>query len=689
MLLDRLSTLRRTIAVFTVLLACSAAYAQREAPDEPQEEADTEGGVEVLNRGPVHEAFAEVVQFAPEPGVIVSKEVPDAIEELPPDQKPDGDDIAWIPGYWAFDDERKDFLWISGVWRALPPGRQWVPGYWTKVDNGSQWVSGYWAGLEVEEVQYLPEPPESLERGPSSPAPTADSIWVPGSWMWHENRYAWRPGYWIVPQPDWVWVPASYYWSPLGYVFNDGYWDCALNRRGALFAPVYFTGGGYRRANFTYTPAYAINLTVFTNHLFLRPTYGHYYFGDYYATNYSRAGFYPWFAFHKQHRHGYDPLFASAQWQHRSDKDWSTNLQTRYQTFQKNESGRPPRTVALNAKEGRSGDNSLLIVAPLAEVSKRKENSLNWQPLAKEERQQLATRSKEFREFGQQRLKLEGEQTGKADSAPGRAAKARGMKLARSPISAAPSDGKGEGKKQARTPPKAPAAPKVDLKVQPEGTAEGTKTTRRRPSSPDDADAGDAKTLPNDADPEDVPKPRKGITKPGSRPDQPKGEPKVKPTDPGADLPESVPPKGKPDQPKRGPKVKPQEPVADLPKSVPPEDKPRSKPDQPKREPKVKPQGPGAPDGDSPPVKPKLKPNPPANEPKSADSPKPLPKKNEAPEATPPKAAPNPPTPKPTPSPAPAPKTAPASPPPASPPPPVSPSPDKSPKKEKDKEPKN
>lgn len=33
---------------------------------------------------------------------------------LPPDQKPEGDDVAWIPGYWAWDDERNDFLWVSG-----------------------------------------------------------------------------------------------------------------------------------------------------------------------------------------------------------------------------------------------------------------------------------------------------------------------------------------------------------------------------------------------------------------------------------------------------------------------------------------------------------------------------------------------------------------------------------------------
>jgi hypothetical protein len=37
--------------------------------------------LEVLTRGPV-EAFAETVTFDPEPGVVVAKAAPDAIEEL-------------------------------------------------------------------------------------------------------------------------------------------------------------------------------------------------------------------------------------------------------------------------------------------------------------------------------------------------------------------------------------------------------------------------------------------------------------------------------------------------------------------------------------------------------------------------------------------------------------------------------
>src|SRR5205085_795065 len=79
-------------------------------------------------RGPVHEAFAPLAAD-PEPTKSIAKRPPAPIEELPPDDKPNGA-VIWISGYWAFDDERNDFLWVSGTWRAPPPGKQWVAGYW-------------------------------------------------------------------------------------------------------------------------------------------------------------------------------------------------------------------------------------------------------------------------------------------------------------------------------------------------------------------------------------------------------------------------------------------------------------------------------------------------------------------------------------------------------------------------------
>src|SRR4051812_2159217 len=116
-------------AAFTALMLVLPAVAQPPAlPAAADAEPAVPKGVDVQARGPVHEAFAtptgEPAATSPVP-----KKPPAPIEEMPPEQKPEGDAV-WIGGYWAYDDDRQDFLWVSGCWRTLPPGRQWVAGYW-------------------------------------------------------------------------------------------------------------------------------------------------------------------------------------------------------------------------------------------------------------------------------------------------------------------------------------------------------------------------------------------------------------------------------------------------------------------------------------------------------------------------------------------------------------------------------
>ncbi len=258
------------LCIALALAALGTEFGGDHASAAQQGRADIEEEVQVLTRGPVHEAFAETVTFDPEPGMVVPKAPPAAIEELPPEQKPEGANVTWIPGYWGWDDERSDFLWVSGVWRALPPGRQWVPGYWGNSGRAFQWTSGYWADANMSDVEYLPEPPDTVEAGPNIAAPSADSSWLPGCWVWRQNRYAWRPGFWATVQPNWVWIPDHYMWAPRGYVFVDGYWDRPIDRRGVLFAPVQFNASVYSRPGFSYSPTTVIDLSVFTNHLFLR-----------------------------------------------------------------------------------------------------------------------------------------------------------------------------------------------------------------------------------------------------------------------------------------------------------------------------------------------------------------------------------------------------------------------------------
>ena len=441
--------------------------------------ADAEQGVQVLTRGPVHEAFAETVTFDPEPGIVVPKTPPAAIEELPPDQRPEGDNVAWIPGYWSWDDERSDFLWVSGIWRDLPPGRQWVPGYWGKAAQGFQWTSGYWADAKVTEVQYLSEPPATVEAGPNIAAPSADTTWLPGCWVWNQGRYAWRPGFWAAAQPDWDWVPAHYVYAPRGYVYVDGYWDYSVGRRGVLFAPVYFNAGVYARPGFSYSPAMVINLGVLVNHLFLRPQYQHYYFGDYYARNYQAAGFHPSYSYNSG-RYGYDPIYAHERWQHRQDNQWEHRVAADFQNRRDHEEARPPRTWtaqrALSAGDVRSRERSPAVAVPFSQFTKNPSSPQRFQPVDPLERQKLGQHGQEVQRFREERQKLETRVATPSTDQPSKQFTPARVPLPRSPIVARP--GAELGKSHA--PPQTHESPKPDLRVEAKPRARSPEQPQQR-----------------------------------------------------------------------------------------------------------------------------------------------------------------------------------------------------------------
>ena|GEM_PF-5597740 len=372
------------------------------------DQVTNEKGVEVLVRGPVHEAFAETMFFSPEAGVTVAKSPPDIIKEVVPNQRPEGDHVSWIPGYWAWDDDRSDYLWVSGIWRSVPPGRQWIPGTWIKADDGYQWASGYWADIESTSNEYLTEPPESLEDGPKGTAPSDNDIWLPGSWIWKESRYEWRPGYWATAQANWLWTPAQYIWSPNGYVFVDGYYDYTLARRGMLFAPVYFSSAVATQQGFTYSPAMVINPAVFENQLFLRSGYSHYYFGDYFGANNATAGYMPWFSLNSS-RQGYDPFYAHQVWQNRNDPTWEKTVKNDFQNRVDHQSARPPRTLAEQQAQlksnGTSGGKQLVVATPLAEMAGGKSDLFKLQSVTKDEHQKFTEHGQGVNQFREERQK--------------------------------------------------------------------------------------------------------------------------------------------------------------------------------------------------------------------------------------------------------------------------------------------
>jgi hypothetical protein len=332
-----------------------------------------DAGFDVLTRGPLHEAFAQPSTLKAEVAPIVPKQPPQLIEEEPPAQKPEGANVQWIGGYWSWDDERKDFLWVSGFWRDVPPGREWVPGYWTQLADGWQRVPGFWGETGQTEYQFLTPPPDSLENGPVLAAPADDYFYVPGSWTWR-TRYLWRPGYWLRYRPGWVWVPARYIWTPSGFIYVSGYWDYPLESRGVLFAPVYFRRPLWDLvAGWLWRPSYVVYSPGLFGSLFVRPGWG-YYYGDYFGPRYAGLGFTPWLDF-RLGGFGHDPLFNYYRWHHRGDRNWQPALTALYADRFAGRAALPPRTFAQqtqivqNTTTNATNIRNLTIVAPVTQVT--------------------------------------------------------------------------------------------------------------------------------------------------------------------------------------------------------------------------------------------------------------------------------------------------------------------------------
>ena len=409
------------------LLCCTTRVALAQSPEPPapladssevgQPDGDASPEIDYLTRGPLHEAFADPYEPDPQPREVIVKQPPEPIEELPPKYKPDGKSVVWIPGYWAFEDERDDFIWISGVWRDLPPDRIWVPGYWDQVDNGHRYVTGFWAADKVADVEYLPLPPATLEQGPSAPAPGEDYFYVPGNWAYAQNDFQWTPGFWSRSQTNWVWTPSQYVWTPRGCVYQDGYWDYDMGRRGVVFSPIYYQQPIYRDPNYQYRPQFAISTGVglFVN-LFVNPRSGSYFFGDYYGSRYNNQ-FYPWATRYQNAQH-YDPFYSN--YRQRSQAGGGGNLASwitnQHQRFDKDDRLRPARTVRgqldqMNTNRNANLDPTMLRLSSVAEslddMVSDNDTGLEFQTIDDDAAEQIRKAAEPLRKMSRERVDFE------------------------------------------------------------------------------------------------------------------------------------------------------------------------------------------------------------------------------------------------------------------------------------------
>ncbi len=350
---------------------------------------------EVLTRGPVHEAFSEPVIMQIQAGLVVPNQPQADIEEIPPAERPYGDQYVWVPGYWSWDGDRNNYIWVSGCWRAAPPHMSWVPGYWSQVQGGWEWVAGFWTAAGIQEIEYLPAPPAYDDVQPPSSPLSQDNIWVPSCQYWYQGHFVRRPGYWLAAQQDWVWVPSHYIWTPRGYVFSEGHWDYPLEDRGVLFAPVYFPPSVYSRLGYSYSPSIVLDLGALVANLFTYPRYDHYYFGDYYDDSYLSIGIFPRYEVEQNHT-WYDPTYVYDRWHHRDDPRWAENERNDYDRRHTNTDLRPPRTyremeVRQANKLPEQQQNNFRMAEPLTAVVAHKGTALKFEHIDANAQKKIAT----------------------------------------------------------------------------------------------------------------------------------------------------------------------------------------------------------------------------------------------------------------------------------------------------------
>jgi hypothetical protein len=498
-------------------------------PPQPHDQAApsdfSQPGVEVQARGPVHEAYAEPTVRGPRPSPVVPKQPPDPIEEMPPDQKPAGDNVQWIPGYWSWDEDRSDFLWVSGIWRDVPPNEQWVPGHWDQVDTGWQWAPGYWANTEQTQVEYLPEPPDPIQEAIATP-PAPDDVFVPGCWVYREARYLWRPGFWITPRPGWLWTPAHYVWSPAGYVFVDGFWDYPLESRGLLFAPVLIAQDVIARANWFFRPREVVSLPFLLTSLFVRPVNCHYYFGDYFDPGYERAGFISWVDF-RLGRTFPDNLLSYYRWRFRDNPRWVNDLHQFYVARREGSAPRPPRTVVVQNTQVQNTTvvnnitnisnltniNQIRNITPVSALNRLNPTTNKLRPLTKNE---VATERKTVQQFHtvareRARVETQARAQGHTTGAPLRVDMPKTRPAVQHPAG------------QARQVPARPAVPEPQVHRPAPGTDETRPPVRPETTRPREEPGRPRPERPT-AEPRPAPRPPETQPRPERRPEPPRPE---------------------------------------------------------------------------------------------------------------------------------------------------------------------
>ncbi|NGX61451.1 MAG: hypothetical protein K940chlam9_00937 [Chlamydiae bacterium] len=190
--------------------------------------------------GPIHEAYI-TQEYGKEILQAVPNIPPHPIYEEPP-RKTDPESI-WISGYWAWVREAGEYVWVSGIWRKLPPGQAWTPGKWHQYTEGWVWIPGYFSpeGSPAMSPVLSPPPTPLEEATPQAPNNSESYFWIAGQWGYDPTvrDYVWYKGRWEPLESDWVYTPASFQSTEKGTIYLPAFWDWPLELRGSVYDTIH------------------------------------------------------------------------------------------------------------------------------------------------------------------------------------------------------------------------------------------------------------------------------------------------------------------------------------------------------------------------------------------------------------------------------------------------------------------
>lgn len=397
-------------AAMVAIVGAHAAVSQAQTADRDRRPTrPTTAAFEVRLRGPIHEGFAQPAVLDATDLLLVSKRPPPALREFPPVIRPAAAATLWLPGYWGWDEEQRDFVWVSGVWRLPPPGMRWIPGYWSARDEQFAWTPGFWSPHEASRLSYRARPPAYPDDEYKPSAGRPDRFYIPGYWSTASQGFDWRRGHWSPFHTGWVWMPTRSMPTPVGSLLARGYWDYPLAQRGVLFAPVSPALGPEKLG--TFTPQMALDVGNLSEFLFVWPAYGHYCFGDYFGGAARQRKIEPWFAA------PLDPLYTYERWQRSSAQPgWQDSLVRQYRWRQKNAEFRPVRRLGEEPAAEAALTRELTV--PLEHWFRTSGGPLPLTALSSEARTSAAQAADAIRRLADTRARVEVGATG--ESADGR-----------------------------------------------------------------------------------------------------------------------------------------------------------------------------------------------------------------------------------------------------------------------------